>query len=256
MQAAESGSESDSDSGSEEEWDRCVTFVSEMLEEKVEGKAVSATEPPAKKRRAKYISRVVLRPPSECTWAHFIADNRKALEEDEFSPAGVLFRQRFRVPYSMFCLVLGYAEVWFPQADVNAAGIPACGTYLKVLGVLRVLGRAYCFDSVGECTNTHKEIHRVFFHKFVQRFALELETLWIRMPNRELAVCLAFNAARGHPGQFCQTDGFQMTEILPKSQQHKSKGKVRVCLPRCSPHVINFRCLSIRILITLTLGLM
>jgi hypothetical protein len=131
----------------------------------------------------------------------------------------------------MFCLVLGYAELWFPQADVNAAGIPACSTYLKVLGVLRVLGRAVCFDSVGECTNTHKEIHRVFFHKFVQRFALELEPLWIRMPTREeLAVCLAFNAARGHPGQFCQTDGFQMTQILPKSQQHKAKGKVRFCL--------------------------
>ena len=150
---------SDSSSEEDEQWHRCVMFISELVEELGEGEAVSPATVPEKKRRAKYISRVVLRSPSECTWAVFIADNKKALEEDEFSPAGILFRQRFRVPYSMFCLVLGYAELWFPQADVNAAGIPACSTYLKVLGVLRVLGRAVCFDSVGECTNTHKEIH-------------------------------------------------------------------------------------------------
>ena len=160
---------SDSSSEEDEQWHRCVMFISELVEELGEGEAVSPATVPEKKRRAKYISRVVLRSPSECTWAVFITDNKKALEEDEFSPAGILFRQRFRVPYSMFCLVLGYAELWFPQADVNAAGIPACSTYLKVLGVLRVLGRAVCFDSVGECTNTHKEIHRVFFHKFVHQ---------------------------------------------------------------------------------------
>ena len=53
MQAAESGS----DSGSGEDWDRCVTVLSEMVQELSEGKAVSpAKKPPAKKRRAKYIS--------------------------------------------------------------------------------------------------------------------------------------------------------------------------------------------------------
>ena len=97
---------------------------------------------------------------------------------------------------------------------------------LKVLGVFRVLGRAYCFDGIGELCNTDAEIHRVFFHKFVVTFARELQDEWIRMPQGdELVRIMRMYAQRGQPGAVGSMDGWQMFLVTARALRRAATGK-------------------------------
>ena len=111
---------------------------------------------------------------SECTWAIWLRNNHEGLQILT-SAASSLFRERFRVTYDIYRKCVALATEWFPQAALDASGRPPCPISLKVLGVLRVLGKAYCFDGIGELCNTDAEIHRMFFHKFVVKFAQECQ---------------------------------------------------------------------------------
>lgn len=62
-------------------------------------------------------------------------------------------------------------ELGFERNPVSSAGVEGIHLELQVLGVLRVLGRATCFDGIEEITGGSAETHRVFFHKFCERFA-------------------------------------------------------------------------------------
>ncbi len=117
------------------------------------------------------------------------------------SAAAILFRERFRVTYEIYRQTVALAETWFPQRPLDVGGRPSCPVSLKVLGVFRLLGRAYCFDCIGELCNTDAEIHRVFFHKFVVTFARKLQDEWIRMPQGDALVRIMRRyAQRGQPG--------------------------------------------------------
>ena len=72
---------------------------------------------------------------------------------DPTTKEGKTFRKRFRVPFGLFLELLVYGQqLGFelrPKSFANIEGIPL---ELKILGVLRVLGRGTCFDGIEELT--------------------------------------------------------------------------------------------------------
>jgi hypothetical protein len=161
----------------------------------------------------------------DSTWAVWMRNNHEGLQIAT-SAASILFRERFRVTYDIYRRTVELAEGWFPQKDVDAAGRDACPIYLKVLGVFRVLGRAYAFDGIAELCNTDAEIHRVFFHQFVVQFATELQDEWIRMPHGdELVRIMRMYAQRGLPGAVGSMDGWQMFLVTARALRRAAKGK-------------------------------
>lgn len=54
---------------------------------------------------------------------------------------------------------------------------------LKVLGVLRVLGRNSTFDCIAELTNSDEETHRKFFHAFNMFFVREYYNAFVSPPK-------------------------------------------------------------------------
>ena len=63
------------------------------------------------------------------------------------STASNLFRRCFRLPFLLFEMVINDVYIW--QNDVAAydiTGRQEISLELKVLGVLRILGRTSCFD--------------------------------------------------------------------------------------------------------------
>jgi len=53
----------------------------------------------------------------------------------------------------------------------DACSRPSSPLSLLILGVLRVIGRNIMFDDVAEVTNIDEDTLRVFFHKFVKKWA-------------------------------------------------------------------------------------
>jgi hypothetical protein len=65
---------------------------------------------------------------------------------------GKLFCLRFRVPFPLFQRLVDMTRDnnnWFTEKK-DCAGRFAAPLELKILGVLRVLGRGYCFDGIEE----------------------------------------------------------------------------------------------------------
>lgn len=89
---------------------------------------------------------------------------------DPDSRIGKLFRRRFRVPYSIFQRLVGFATDWFPHPATDVAGRPCVPVELKVLGFLRVLGRGVCFDDIQELSGY------AFFNCDAWRFVKLLST--------------------------------------------------------------------------------
>jgi hypothetical protein len=82
------------------------------------------------------------------------------------------FRRRFRCSYSSFLLLLDLVRNhndfsrWHNVSD--AVGRECSPLELLLLGALRYLGRGWTFDDLEEATSISEEIHRVFFHIFIQ----------------------------------------------------------------------------------------
>lgn len=70
----------------------------------------------------------------------------------------------------------------FSENKSNCAGSPSVPLELKLLGVLRVLGRGNCFDDIAELTGTGAkgEVHRKFFHRFCKKFTRHYNDIYIR----------------------------------------------------------------------------
>ena len=56
---------------------------------------------------------------------------------------------------------------------------------IKILGVLRLLGRGVCFDDIEELTFVSAETHRRFFLRFIDLFASQLYDDWIFGPTTD-----------------------------------------------------------------------
>ena len=128
-----------------------------------------------------------MNPKESCWWKFLQIDTIK----DPYHRDGKLFRDRFRVPYDVYCRIIHLIKAEHPLMfkagkPKDIAGRLTCPLELKVLGVLRVLGRASTFDCIGELTNTHREIHRLFFHKFTAAFSSsEIYDTYVNGPSSE-----------------------------------------------------------------------
>ena len=126
----------------------------------------------------------------QSTWWKFL---QRPTIRDATHRDGKLFRLRFRVPYLLFEKLLWLCSLGpladsFKQKKCDATGRPSIPLELKLLGVLRVLGRASCFDSIAELTNSEKEAHRVFFHKFVKIFVEKLFDHYVCPPTSDESI--------------------------------------------------------------------
>ena len=82
------------------------------------------------------------------------------------------FRRRFRLPYKNFLQFVEDATEgnWFPRwKQSTRAGKDSSPLELLILGAFRYLGRGFTFDDCEESTGISEEVHRVFFHKFIER---------------------------------------------------------------------------------------
>ena len=108
------------------------------------------------------------------------------------------FRERFCLPYPNFLqLVVSVSKSklfdrWCGHKSNNKQ---ASLIELLVLGSLRYLGRGWTFDDVEENTAISKEVHRTFFHRFVEFGSTVLYEKYILTP-------VFVNEAKTHMREF------------------------------------------------------
>jgi hypothetical protein len=85
------------------------------------------------------------------------------------SPLAKSFRLRFRVPFPVFEEMVTWTNVWLCKEGLNetdAVGNPTIPTCLKVMAVLRILGRGSCADEILEQSGMSVPTTLKFLHKF------------------------------------------------------------------------------------------
>lgn len=126
------------------------------------------------------------------------------------------FRKRFRLPYESFRQLLSMIDdeketpddCFYRWREDGVSNRKVSPMELLVLGSLRYLGRGWTFDDLEESTFIDKEVHRVFFHKFVEFGAKKLYPKFVTMPStiEELRDCEAEYRSAGFPGCIGSTD--------------------------------------------------
>lgn len=110
---------------------------------------------------------------------------------DESSRDGKYFRRRFRMPYSLFKDLISamLEEKWFPkygpagEGPLDASKTRGASLQVKVLSVLRVLGRGVVFDECFDGSGCGEESIRTFFHSFVAVFSARLFSGIVKPPR-------------------------------------------------------------------------
>jgi hypothetical protein len=140
------------------------------------------------------------------------------------------FRRHFRLPYQDFLLLLDMVrndpmfDRWKPpEKGFQKRPSPIS---LLLLGTFRYLGRGWTFDDLDEATGISEEVHRVFFHVFIQFGASRLYDEYVTKPctPEDAADCSAEYTMAGFNGAVGSTDA---THIVcdrihdSLSQQHK-----------------------------------
>lgn len=96
------------------------------------------------------------------------------------------FRRRFRLPYTSYTMFVEEAKRlnWFPRwNNKDATGKNSSPLELLILGAFRYLGRGFTFDDLEECTAISEEVHRTFFHKFIDIGSTILYDRYVKAPN-------------------------------------------------------------------------
>ena len=115
------------------------------------------------------------------------------------------FRRRFRMPYE------SYTDLAVQLKDSSMfqrwTGMDACGTHaspveLLLLGSLRYLGRGWTFDDIEESTVISREVHRNFFHVFIDWGSTVLFDKYVIAPSNadEAKIHEKEMALAGFPG--------------------------------------------------------
>ena len=161
------------------------------------------------------------------TWGMMLANPRSKDPGDR--KGGQLFRRRFRVPFPVFEEIVAMTRTngWFTEGR-DAVGIMAAPLELKILGVLRVLGRGYCFDGVEELCFISGEVLRKFFHRFCECFSAKYFSVYCSAPStaEEIAHVTGVYARMGLPGCIGSTDCVHIRwERCPAGGRSIHKGK-------------------------------
>lgn len=160
-------------------------------------------------------------------WGRMLTNDRMKNPLDR--KGGKLFRRRFRVPHPIFIKIVEMTRAagWFSEKP-NCAGQRGAPLELKILAVLRVLGRGYCFDGVEELCLISAENLRVFFRKFCAKFSQEKFAEYCSHPQTETEIANAMHvySELGLPGCIGSTDCVHIRwERCPSGERSLHKGK-------------------------------
>ena len=98
------------------------------------------------------------------------------------------FRRRFRCSYESFTKHVeeikssDLFDVW-SEDKVDAVGVPSSPIELLVLGVLRYLGRGWCFDDLEEQTCISETTHRSFLHVYLLWASTTMFEKYVTLPS-------------------------------------------------------------------------
>ena len=128
------------------------------------------------------------------------------------SREGKLFRRRFRVPWDVFVDLLQKSKErkLFGENSLlrfDCCGSTICPYAIKLLGVLRILGRNWCCDDVAEATGMGETTVRRAFLDFCGNFVDNYYDTYIHRPEGEkLKRMMDVYARMGLPGCIGSTD--------------------------------------------------
>ena len=165
---------------------------------------------------------VALRTPkSEAPWQKMLDDNLRKLNsiDKEETRDGMYFRRRFRIPFPLYtelvtCMI---DEGWFhgfgPQGQgqldaTKREEMRGASLWVKVLSVLRILGRGLVFDECFDGSGCSESMIGQFFHEFLGIFVSRLLHCVVCPPKtlQELNVHLRIYERLGMNGAFGSTD--------------------------------------------------
>ena len=172
-----------------------MSIVKEFIETDP-GRFSISTAPLKDRRSRRKRSSHDLRHDPDSLWGS--AWGRMLCEKDLKDPSSWIakkFRRRFRLPYSVFLLLVQkckHAQVF------GASRIP---TEFKVMVALRILGRGNCADDINELSNIGESTCNVIFHQFCKGMVDSLYNEYVSFPSGEdLKVVEKTYAKFGFPG--------------------------------------------------------
>ena len=116
---------------------------------------------------------------------------------------------------------------WFSEKP-DCSGRLGAPLELKILAVLRVLGRGYCFDGVEELSFISAEVLRIFFHSFCGLYAEEYFSIFCKPPTteKEIRETTDVYGRLGLPGCIGSTDCVRIRwERCPAGLRSLHRGK-------------------------------
>jgi hypothetical protein len=138
---------------------------------------------------------------------------------DESTRDGKYFRRRFRIPFALYTELVQAMinEGWFAGFGPNGEGMldatktekgRGASLWVKVLSVLRILGRGVVFDECFDGSGCSESMLQSFFHHFVQVFSSRMLHCAVCPPknSEELRVQLSIYERLGLNGAFGSTD--------------------------------------------------
>lgn len=122
--------------------------------------------------------------------------------KDKKTRWGRKFRRKFRCPPEMIERIVRRLEELGFSSVASYKGRRCAPLLLKVLGALRVLGRAACFDDVEEGNWISEDVNRGFFHHFCHAVGVRMwdEHVFFPQTDKDVARCCASFEASGFPG--------------------------------------------------------
>lgn len=148
----------------------------------------------------------------ETTWGVLLRDPSRLRVPG--SDDALLFRRRFRVPFAMFERLVQWTEAWWKDKhnDRDASGRIAPPVRLKVLGVLRMLGRGSCLDDIKELCGASEPTMHAFFEEWCAWFREEIYPRFVHPPmdKDELESAMLAYALVGLNGAFTSTDAVHL----------------------------------------------
>ena len=134
--------------------------------------------------------------PEDTMWYKLYVDNLLMEEEVKFQSK---FRSRFRLPYQNYLELVDECKIstHFSRWHVKKEGYirRTSPIELLVLGALRYLGRGWTFDDIEEATAISTEVHRCFFHAFIEFGSTILYEKHVNTP-------MTYAEAKRHMGEF------------------------------------------------------
>ena len=152
--------------------------------------------------------------------------------KDPSTREGVDFRKRFRVPFPVICKLVVVSEEsnLFNCASTDRWGRMGVPIELKILGILRMLGRGWCIDDVCESSGISEETMRSSFHTFNKLFTQSCYSEYVRIPiGDELLKTMSIYDSMGLTGCIGSMDGVHiMWDKCPVSMTNLCKGKEKI----------------------------